>query len=242
MAGLNNLNSSDFKDILRRLRNLETATPMNNAAVGRSGFEVYDGGTINISNGHLIVNGTATVGGTLNADGTVTLSGTVRVSGPLTITGDTSVSGDFTVTGPTKLNGETDIGGDTTVTGDLNVEGPLDVAGTMDIKGKSTLQNDLEVKGGGKVKVGGMTLDPSIAAGAITFANGAQVFTNGDSIQVFRGQGVLQVENDRASLQWGGKSFSVDVEGRRIPNLPQTTQKPNLYVDSNGYLYRSTAN
>ena len=68
MSRIDNLNRGEFADILRRLRTLETASPMNNGAVGRSGFEVYDGGTINISDGHLIVNGTAVLSGSIRLD------------------------------------------------------------------------------------------------------------------------------------------------------------------------------
>lgn len=288
MAGQRNLNDGDFKDILRRIKTLETAAPMNNAAIGRGGIEVYDQGVLNISDGTLLVNGLASITGTFRVSGGSTFTGTLNISGPLTVTGptrlngqtdiggNTSVTGDLdvkgpldvtgetklngktdiggntmvtgdldvkgplTVTGATKLNGKTDIGGNTSVTGDLDLKGPLDVAGTMDIMGKSTLQNDLTVQAGGKVKVGGMTLDPTVASGAMTFSNGAQMFTNGDSIQMFRGEGAAQVTGTRSALSWGGASFSVDAGGRRVSNLPRTTEKPNLYVDGNGYLYRST--
>lgn len=81
MGRVNNQNSGSLADLERRIRALETATPMNNAAVGRSGFEVYDGGTINVSNGRLNVDGTATINGVLKAEGAVTLSGDVRATG-----------------------------------------------------------------------------------------------------------------------------------------------------------------
>lgn len=159
MAGQPNLNDGVLRDWERRLRKLEAGAPMNNAAIGRSGMEVYDGGTINVSSGTLRVNGLASITGTLNADGTVTLSGVVGITGPLTISGNTAVSGQFTVTGPTKLNGQTDIGGNTSVTGDLGVKGPLNVTGTMtvtgdtkldgktDIGGDTTVTGDLDVEG-----------------------------------------------------------------------------------------------
>lgn len=147
MSRIHNLNSPSLPAEFRQRRALETATPMNNAAVGRSGFEVYDNGTIDVSNGNLIVNGTATISGVLNADGTVTLSGVVSISGPLTVSGNTSVSGDFTVTGPTTLNGTTDIGGNTSVTGDLDVKGPLDVTGKMTVTGDTKLDGKTDIGG-----------------------------------------------------------------------------------------------
>ena len=63
MGKFDNLNDSQLPDLSARVRNLETASPMNNAAIGRGGIEVYDQGTINVSDGNLIVNGTATIDG-----------------------------------------------------------------------------------------------------------------------------------------------------------------------------------
>lgn len=271
MSQIDNLNKGEIADLIRRVRALENRTTLNNAAIGRSGMEVYDGGSINISNGTFYLNGYGSVTGTLAVSGTLPVTGGLIVSGTERITGSwfldgvgevagtmtvkgglivegtqrvsgtLEITGDLNVTGPTKLDGKTDIGGNTTVTGDLDVQGPLDVTGTMDIKGKSTLQNDLDVRNGGKVKAGNMTMDPSVGSGALTFVNGSQVFTNGDSIQMLRGNGVVQVTGDRAAIQWGGNSFTVDGGGRRVSNLPITEEKPNLYVNSSGYLFRSTA-
>lgn len=247
MSRVDNLNSSEFKDIFRRLRDLETASPMNNAAVGRSGFEVYDGGTINVSSGTLLVNGLASITGTFRVAGGSTFTGQVTVSGPLTISGATSVTGPFTVTGDTKLNGKTDIGGNTSVTGDLAVKGPLDVTGTMDIKGKSTLQNDLTVQGGGKVKVGRMRIDPSVGNGSIVFDNGGQVFTDGATVQIYKGTSAVQVEDGAAKLMGNGGSYvTADGTGVRVAGglrvvSPQTAPSgtaANVYMDASGNIRR----
>ncbi|WP_426979235.1 hypothetical protein ACQCSU_08130 [Pseudarthrobacter sp. O4] len=231
MGQINNLNSSDIPDIFRRLRILEMASPLNNAAIGRSGLLVYDGGVITIENGGLNVTGTATISGVLNADGTVTLSGTVAISGPLT------------VTGATHLNGVTDIAGNTTVTGDFTTNGPMKTTGTLSVEGVTTLKNDLNVTTGGKIKAGGLTMDPSVASGALVFSNGAQVFTDASSIQVYKGTSVVQVENGTAKVQGDGSHWlKVDANGVTIGGLPTTTQPANLYQDpATGRLYRSTA-
>lgn len=261
MSRVDNLNSSEFKDIFRRLRDLETASPMNNAAVGRSGFEVYDGGTINVSSGTLLVNGLASITGTFQVAGGSTFTGQVTVSGPLTISGATSVTGPFTVTGDTKLNGKMDIGGNTSVTGDLAVKGPLDVTGatklngktdiggntsvdgTLDIKGKSTLQNDLEVKGGGKVKVGTMTLDPSRFNGGVVFGNGSYVASTPNGAQlVHPSGGAVTVSPGQADLGvTGGGAIIANGAGLSMTGIPTTTAKPNLHIDANGKISRSTA-
>lgn len=206
MSVIDNLNKGELADLIRRVRILENRTTLNNAAIGRSGMEVYDGGSINISNGTFYLNGYGSVAGTLAVSGTLPVTGGLIVSGTERITGSwfldgvgevagtmtikgglivegtqrvsgtLEITGDLNVTGPTKLNGKTDIGGNTTVTGDLGVKGPLDVTGTMDIKGKSTLQNDLTVQGGGRIKVGA-NMTLNPATGG-----GTVEFTNGASI------------------------------------------------------------
>lgn len=257
MGGFNNPRQGNLAEVERRLAAVENRNTLNHAAIGHSGMEVYDGGSINISNGTFYLNGYGSVTGTLAVSGTLPVTGGLIVSGTERITGSwfldgvgevagtmtvkgglivegkqrvsgtLEITGELNVTGPTKLDGKTDIGGNTTV------------AGTLDIKGKSTLQNDLDVRNGGKVKAGNMTMDPSVGSGALTFVNGSQVFTNGDSIQMLRGNGVVQITGDRAAIQWGGNSFTADAGGRRISNLPVTDKQPNLYVDASGYLYKS---
>jgi cytoskeletal protein CcmA (bactofilin family) len=236
MGQIDNLNQSNISDILRRLRTLETASPLNNAAIGRGGIEVYDQGTINVSDGNLIVNGTATISGILNADGTVTLSGTVAISGPFTVSGNTDITGDLAVTGPTHLNGTTDIAGDTTVTGDLTTNGPLrvtgkaditgdlDVDGKLDINGAATLNNNLTVAAGKKITLGGLTLEN-------TGTSGGQVNFPGGSITASTALGMLI---NHATVEIAGTVV-------KISSLPTTTQPANIYADSAGRLYRSTA-
>lgn len=273
MGGYNNLSQGDIGDLIRRVRALENRTTLNNAAIGRSGMEVYDGGSINISNGTFYLNGYGSVAGTLAVSGTLPVTGGVIVSGTERITGNwfldgvgqvagtmtiagglivdgtqkvagtLDITGNLTVTGPTKLNGKTDIGGNTTVTGNLGVKGPLEVTGAMDIKGKSTLQNDLTVRSGGRVKVGGVTLDPERFDGGVVFSNssylagtpnGAQlIYPSGGAVTVSPGQADLGVV--------GGGAVIAHRAGVAINGLPTTSEKPNVYIDSNGQLKRSTA-
>ena len=60
MSRIDNLNRGEFADILRRLRALETASPLTNAAIGRGTLDVYDAGQINVSNGGLLISGLPT--------------------------------------------------------------------------------------------------------------------------------------------------------------------------------------
>jgi cytoskeletal protein CcmA (bactofilin family) len=277
MSVIDNLSRGELADLKARIRALENRTTLNNAAIGRSGMEVYDGGSINISNGTFYLNGYGSVAGTLAVSGTLPVTGGLIVSGTERITGSwfldgvgevagtmtvkgglivegeqrvsgtLEITGELNVTGPTKLDGKTDIGGNTTVTGDLDVEGPLDVSGAMDIKGKSTLQNDLDVRNGGKVKVGNMTLDPDVGSGAMKFANGGQVFSDGGSIQVFKGTSVVQVGDGKASLMGdGGNYVTADSTGVRVsgglramnPPAAPADAKANVYMDSSGKFHR----
>lgn len=243
MGAIDNLNTGELADLIRRVRILENRTTLNNAAIGRSGMEVYDGGTINVSSGTLLVNGLASITGTFQVAGGSTFTGQVAISGPLTISGNTSVSGQFTVTGPTKLNGQTDIGGNTsvtgdltvtgptklngktdiggntTVTGDLGVKGPLDVTGTMDIKGKSTLQNDLTVQGGGRIKVGAnMTLNPAAGGGTVEFANGASIASSGTDLKMNASGAALSLGTQ--AVMTGGTSTMVMAGSSTSLNTP----------------------
>lgn len=255
MGLINDVTRSQLPEILYRLRALENASPMNNGAVGRSGFEVYDGGTINISSGNLIGAGTFIWQGAFNQSGTTTFSGATTIAGPtgitgaLTVQGDTSVTGPFTVTGDTKLNGPTSIGGNTTVTGtftnngSLTVNGAMKTTSTLSVEGVTTLKNDLNVTTGGKIKVGSsMTLDPGVSSGALVFSNGAQVFTDATTIQMFKGTSVVQIASGTATLQGTGSTFvRADAAGvlaagplRNTGFSTISAVTPNLYMDASG--------
>lgn len=262
MAGQPNLNDGTLRDLDRRLRKLEAGAPMNNAAIGRSGMEVYDGGAINISNGSFYLNGTGSVAGVLSVSGTLpvtgglivsgteritgnwhldgvgdvagtmTVTGGLIVEGKQRVTGSLEVSGDLTVTGPTKLNGKTDIGGNTAVDG------------TLDIKGKSTLQNDLTVTGGGKISAGGVTLDPSRFNGGIVFSNGSYLAGTSNGAQLVHGggRGAVTVSENQADMGvTGGGAVFAHSGGVAVTGIPTTSEKPNVYIDANGQLKRSTA-
>lgn len=265
MGKFDNLNDGQLPEILRRLDKLERATPMNNAAIGRGGFEVYDGGTINVSSGNLIVNGTATISGVLNADGTVTLSGTVGISGPLTIsgatdiTGDTDIAGDLTVTGPTKLNGKTDVAGNTKVTGTFDVVGPMTATGTLSIEGATDLKNNLTVAAGKKITVGGLTLENTGEnGGQVNFPGGSvtgssflgMAVTHTATVDLAGGTradlstsggGLVSTKTTETRLAFGSRTFVLNGSGTFFSGLPTTTNPGNLYVSpTTGQVFRST--
>lgn len=245
MGQIDNLAQGDLAEIRRDIRALQYATNQNNMAIGRDGLAVYDGGMITIENGGLRVTGSAEIIGSLIASGTITFTGTVSISGPLTISGDTDITGDVTVTGPTHLNGTTDIAGNTTVTGDLTVNGPMKTTGTLSVEGVTTLKNDLNVAAGGKIKAGDTEINPD---GTIEFGAGLTITPDNGFGTAAIMAGASQIQLTPADPIYGAQfTGGAYFQGRvsamdlRLNSLPTTTQPANLYIDSSGFVFKSTA-
>lgn len=159
-------------------------------------------------------------GGYLESDGRFYWQGVIDLDGPVTVTMSLDVSGDTT------------IGGSVAITEDL------DVSAQTVLRGLTTLLSDLVVFGDGRIQVGSsMTLDPSESNGALKFSNGGQVFTDGDSIQVYKGNAVVQLQDDSAKLQYGGAAIVINNEGIHLygavyaHNLPTITDDANAFAD-----------
>jgi len=137
-----NLRDSQIKDLLNRVRDLETRSPLRSSS---------------ITSGRLRVGGTATL--------------LIDSDGGLVIDGQLTGEGDLEWTGPVTFTGTTRFEGDTTQVGAHHVQGNQDITGTLAVKGATTVENDLTVKSPGKVILGtGMQLEPMGAGGgAITF-------------------------------------------------------------------------
>lgn len=236
MGMIDNLSSGMVKDIFRRLRALENGAPMNNAAIGRGGIEVYDGGVIRITNGGLSVTGTATITGTLQADGTITFTGTFTQSGPSTFTGTTNLNG------PTNINGATTIAGNVTSTGTFTNNGPTNLngatktTGTLSVEGVTTLKNDLNVTTG-KIKAGGLTLDPASSGGSVVFSGGGGL-QGTSGVTALRGAGNAGViTNTTASVFAATNSVDVSPSAVTIngplkaPGITSTANAANVYFD-----------
>ena len=220
MAGLDDLSRGELADILRRLRQLETASPLQNASIGSNGLRVYVGGVITIQNGGLNVTGTATITGTLQADGTIALTGTLTQSGPSTFTGDTKLNG------PTHINGTTDIAGDVTTTGTFTQNGTTNLNGTTSVKG------NMSVTGGGKITAGNTVIDPSASNGGVTFASGGGVGGNGGNV-VVKGTGNAGLITDTTAAVFAGASQLTVGDGYvKIDGLETVSGvTANLYMD-----------
>jgi hypothetical protein len=173
--------------------------------------------------------------------------GEIITKGPWTNEGKLTNIGELEQNGPSEFNGPVSITG---ADGTLDVEaianfgGDVKVTKTLDVTAEATFHaltkvlGDLRVEEDGKVYIGtAMVLDPTVQSGAITFQNGAQVFTNGDSIQVFKGNAVVQLQGDSARLQFGGSAIVIDDTGIHFygavfaHNLPTVADDANATAD-----------
>lgn len=214
MTRITNLNDSPEQRTAKRFAALEAQAPVGSTSItkpdgrlrvaslnGILAQSIPGGGAAITVDGRQTVTGTLDGTGTFTWTGPVNIGGTCTISGPLNVTGNVTTSGSFTNSGTFTNNGATNLNGATTVKGDLNVTTP------------------------GKIKVGSsMTLDPSVSSGAVVFSNGAQVFTDATTIQVYKGNGVVQISNTEAKLQLGGMSVSLTPSGLRLGGVPKATK------------------
>ena len=156
------------------------------------------------------------IGGTLRVDS----GGRVEIVGSLQIDGATVVNGTFKIEGPWSLNGNGEIAGNVAVTGKLTQNGPWEFIGAGKITGNVDVTGTIRVLAGGKIQVGNIVIDPSISGGAIVFANGAQVFTDASTIQVYKGNGVAQISDTEAKLQLGGVAVRIIGGNLQLLGLP----------------------
>lgn len=150
MAMLDDPSRGEIPGILKRLRALETASPLRNASIGAGGLRVYDGGMITIENGGLRVTGTAEIIGKLIASGIIEFSGEVTISGPLDISGLTQIMGDLILQAGGKF---------TAGTIELNPDGSAKF-GTLTIDPDGTLTSgEATINPDGSAEFGTLTID-----------------------------------------------------------------------------------
>ena len=203
MARIDNLDKGELRDLLRRVRALEKATPLNNASIGRNGLRVHDGGHIVIEN-----NGGISITG---PDGELIGSGTIDWTGPVNLDGDTTISGALDVSGLVSLLSDLLVkaGGQITVEGSIPMQFGASVLG---IPGVSF------TGGGGLVGNGsGAALFGGTAVGS-----GAAVVATGASASLSAGTKVISVDSTRAKIDGG----------LQLANMPtRSGVTPNLYMD-----------
>jgi hypothetical protein len=236
------------KDMGIRVRNLATATPLKSTSVS-DGHTEFNGPR------SLVVNGSQYVSGLLEVDGTADVGGLLKVGGVFAMEGNAAFTGRVIVTGPTDLDGDTDITGTTnitgptTITGKTNVTGDIDIAGLLKLIGNALLTGDLVVGAGGEITVAG---SPSATLGVTASGYPGLEWSGAGWVAAIAGNGVVlsnstgsafaRVTATAAALVAGAKSVQVTSSAVTITGLPQTTEKPNLYIHpTTGVLYRSTA-
>lgn len=199
-------------ELLDRVRVLESNAPTGNSSVSKGAFEIrsIDG---------LIVEGQARVTGILVVDGTLTVSGTETVTGSLIISGGQIINGTFIINGTTTVNGVS------TYVGDVNITGLLNLTGTM------------HVLGGGQIKVGALTISPTVADGSGLNAP-VKIKLDTPLVEVTQSLGVgqsLVVEGTAAFQATVTVELGLTAEGDIVaPNFPLSTRTdipfPNVVV------------
>lgn len=238
MAKIDDVTRGEFDALLRDVRQMRYATPLNGASIGSGGLRVYGGGVITIENGGLKVTGTAEIIGTLIASGIIDFTGDVTISGPLTVSGATDITGPLTIAGTTDITGNTTVTGDMTVTGPTHLNGDTDINGLLDITGNTTLTGDMDVIGGGKIKAGNVHITPNAADGGIEFLSGGAVGANGGAVVVKGSGNTGFISNPTTSSIFAGAN-SVDVKGDattvrgplKVTGITSTANAANVYFD-----------
>jgi cytoskeletal protein CcmA (bactofilin family) len=232
-------------------------TPLSDSAVsegqtqfiGDESLRLDGSGTVY---GTLTVEGVEVVNGELRIRGSLNVSGPTSITGATTIAGDTDVTGAFNLKGPATISGRTSItgrlliDGDTSMSGAVHITGPTAVDGTLeingdtDITGDTTLSGDLNVADNGHIKVGDMTIGKSGSRGKVDFGTG-EIASDGTKVAMQSGAALVGVGGGIAQLTYGGDGIRVDSNGAiRIGSLPVTDKTPNLYIDDNLRLWRTT--
>ena len=231
MGQIDYINQGQYDDVLRRLRALETQSPLERSSV-TNGRVRFIGGELRIDSG-----GRVTIEGTLEVNGTSTVTGSFTVAGPIDLAGAVTISGDTTVTG------------DMTVTGKLTQNGPWEFDGNGDITGDVDVAGTISVDGTGRVAVGtAMQLTPAVDGGALVFQGDVnqKVYGNGSAVGMRKGSNSISVGDTLAGILVGSRSLNVSTTGYQATNMPTinrtTIGSPpvgTVYADASGNLYRA---
>ena len=216
---------AELRELKKQVRILSTAAPLGNSSITSGGLRVA-------SPEGLVVQ--AVAGGiAMRVTGTEVVDGTLRVTGTFEITGQTDLTGDVDITGPL------------TVAGSTQITGPLTVAGATDITGDVDLTGDLNVVSSGRIKVGGMTLDPSTNGGQVDFGSSRSINVTGAAFGIYNGAASSLVMNSTsASLIGSGCSFVAGSAPRVVgaPTIPRASANNAVvgtaWFDTSGNLYR----
>ncbi len=184
-----------LKSLIRRVRRLETAAPLQNAAITRGSLRVA-------SEEGLIVQGSALVNGLLSVLGRVRIHGL----GILEVLSLIDLLGSMRVRGGGAINVEA---GGAIVVGNVRIQdGKILVGSSVVIDGAN-----------GKITVNGMVIDPA-DGGTITFPGGAQLRADiGNGIQMQIGSTKISAQGSFVQLTIGTRSITISSSGHRMSGM-----------------------
>ncbi|KEP75771.1 hypothetical protein HR12_23475 [Microbacterium sp. SUBG005] len=177
MTRIDDPNEYPISKIVQRLDALEKGNPLESASVTR--------GRLRFIGGLLLIDS----GGTLQVIGSFDGTGNFEWSGPWKFD-----SGNGEIAGNVNLTGDFNLTGQMNVTGGIEILGPgkIKVGNVIIENGKITAGSgaaQVTIDGAsGKITAGNMSMDPTVSGGALTFANGAQVFTDGGDRAALQGK------------------------------------------------------
>ncbi|VXC30468.1 conserved hypothetical protein [Microbacterium sp. 8M] len=202
MTRRDNPNDSEIPEILRRIRALETQSPIGFSSITRGALRVA-------SPEGLLVEGSAYVSGILHGDGDFNWSGDMNLTGSQHVTGPTVFDGTLTI------NGNTTINGTTTVNGPLNVVGTWKLIGNGEIQGNTVITGSVIVNSPGLIRITGGASPATLEDGRMSFGTGGVVeadVTNG-GVRMNVGTNRVYVGTGAVAIQRGGVSIVLSGSG-----------------------------
>lgn len=198
----------ELRTLKERVRQLETAIPLENASV-TDGRVRFIGGLLRVE-----------------AGGRVEIVGTFRIEGISNFVGPVTIAGNLGITG------------DTTVTGEFNLDGPWTISGAGDITGDVDVTGDFEVLGGGRIKVGNVIITPGNGGRMTIGTGSSQIIIDPSQLKVGPAFRMDPAHSSTgAQMEFGPNGESTlygDDDGIQIVNLKGERPK-NFSVTPTGY-------
>ncbi|WP_291053739.1 hypothetical protein [Herbiconiux sp.] len=166
--------------------------------------------------------------GTFNLTGAFTAIGSSIFRGPVSITGET---------------GTLDVEADASFGGDVAITKTLDVTAETTLRELVSLLSDMRVVGGGKIDLGGITLEPSVVGGgAINFNPTGSIFAGLGSLGMISPDLTVMITlaDGRATVA-GDLRSAEGLQAMNLPNPPSDTSMFVALVDEDGNFYRGPA-
>ena len=223
-------------------------------------------GTFNVS-GVTTISGALTIAGPTGITGNLTIQGVTDITGQLNVSGPTALDGVTTINGDTTVTGNFDVTGPATISGTLDITGDTTVDGNFEILGNGLFKSgETTIDPSGKATFGDVIIDPlniyliqtpggwisGTGADDITLASsgsGSVTLNSTSSVLDYKGQKITLTTADTIISNRLTVNGSIETKQNLvvrggtviIENLPTTSQPANLYINSSGYLYKSTA-